>query len=570
MKTARPTREIRPQLKEDTDLIVSTIRRKLKDYLGPGASSARRIKETFAEVDANRSGTIDKREFEKAMAVLRVEVSPADLRILFERFDPDHNGLDYQEFLELLDFNATGKVETRISAKLQEDVDLVLSSIRRKLKDYLGPGASSARKIKEAFAEMDANRSGTIDKREFEKAMSVLRVDVNAADIRILFERFDPDHNGLDYQEFLTLLDFNGTNAGAAEPSVGGSRVSAQLRDDTDSILSTIRRKLEDYLGPGASSARRIKETFAEVDANRSGTIDKREFEKAMSVLRVELNPGDVRMLFDRFDPDHNGLDYQEFMSLVGFKAPSASVSPRRGDEGKEASGVKISTQLRQDTDAIVSSIRRKLEDYLGPGASSARKIKEAFQDMDANRNGTVDKREFETAMAVLRVHVTKADVQLLYERFDPNRDGLDYHEFMNLLGFDAGPRASSSHAPSSSSGRGADESKYSSGAKVSSQLRDETDAIIDTIRRKLEDYLGPGSGSARKIKEAFEDMDSNRNGKIDKREFEKTMSVLRVNVSASDIGLLFERFDTDRNGLDYKEFIDLIGFQASPRKLRF
>lgn len=437
----------------------------------------------------------------------------------------------------------------------------MLSSIRRKLKDYLGPGASSARKIKESFAEMDANRSGTIDKREFEKAMAVLRVDISAADIRILFERFDRNSNGLDYLEFLELLDFNGGDKG--DVSGVGRGVSAQLKDDSDAVLASIRRKLENYLGPGASSARKIKDAFQEIDSNRSGTIDKREFEKAMSVLRVDVNPADVRILFERFDPNHNGLDYSEFIELVGFKQSSSG----RGDEGKESSGVKISTQLRQDTDAIVSSIRRKLEDYLGPGASSARKIREAFEDMDANRDGTIDKREFETAMTVLKVHVAKPDIQLLYERFDPNRNGLDYVEFMSLLGFDGGARSSSAGA---SSGRGADESKFSSGAKVSSQLRQDTDEIVDNIRRKLEDYLGPGSGSARKIREAFEDMDANRNGTIDKREFERALSVLRVSISPRDIGLLFERFDTNRNGLDYKEFIDLIGFPSSPRKLRF
>jgi len=561
---SRERPKVSVQLKEDTDLIVSTIRRKLKDYLGPGAGSARKIKDTFTEMDADRSGTIDKREFEKALSVLRVEVSPADLRILFERFDPNHNGLDYVEFLELLDFNATGRVENRVSAKLQEDVDLVLSSIRRKLKDYLGPGASSARKIKESFAEMDGNRSGTIDKREFEKAMSVLRVEISAADIRILFERFDTNSNGLDYHEFLELLDFNGGGKDEA-PGVGRA-VSAQLKEDSDAVLASIRRKLENYLGPGASSARKIKDAFLDIDSNKNGTIDKREFEKTMSVLRVEVNPADVRILFERFDPNHNGLDYNEFIELVGFKQQS---SGSRGDEGKESSGVKISTQLRQDTDAIVASIRRKLEDYLGPGASSARKIREAFEDMDANRNGTIDKREFETAMTVLKVHVAKPDIQLLYERFDPNRNGLDYVEFMGLLGFDGGARSSSAGAGASSS-RGADESKYSSGAKVSSQLRQDTDEIVDNIRRKLEDYLGPGSGSARKIREAFEDMDANRSGTIDKREFERALSVLRVNISARDIGLLFERFDTNRNGLDYKEFIDLIGFPSSPRKLRF
>jgi Ca2+-binding EF-hand superfamily protein len=242
-------------------------------------------------------------------------------------------------------------------------------------------------------------------------------------------------------------------------------------------------------------------------------------------------------------------------MNMVGF-ATSPRHSDRndrtvsRGaDESKLSSGMKISTQLRDDTDAIVDTIRRKLMDYLGPGSGSARKIKEAFEDMDANRSGTIDKREFEKALTVLRVEVSPADLRILFDRFDPDRNGLNYVEFLELLDFHATGKVET---------------------RVSAKLQEESDAVVATIRRKLESYLGPGAGCVRKMKEAFADMDANRSGTIDKREFEKAMSVLKVNVSARDVSLLFERFDMDRNGLNYLEFIELIGFQASPRKLRF
>ncbi len=106
-----------------------------------------------------------------------------------------------------------------------------------------------------------------------------------------------------------------------------------------------------------------------------------------------------------------------------------------------------------------------------------------------------------------------------------------------------------------------------SSDSKLSPQLRDDTDAII---RRKLEDYLGPGANAARKIEKVFAEMDSDRSGKIDKIEFSKAMAVLRVDLSTTDVRLLYERFDTNRKGLDYKEFMNLIGFQSSPLRLRF
>ena len=533
--------KISAQLKEETDLIVSRIRRKLEDYLGPGASSAKKIKESFAEMDRNRNGKIDKAEFQDAMANLRVEVARPDLALLFERFDTDRNGLDYVEFMDLLGFDSAA---SKVSAQLKADTDAIVDRVRRNLEDYLGPGAGSARKIKEAFAEMDRNRNGKLDKLEFQDAMNVLRVRLDRADVALLFDRFDTDRNGLDYKEFLDLLNFDGSAA----------KISAQLKEETDLIVARIRRKLEDYVGPGAVSGRKIKQTFAEMDRNRNGTIDKAEFQEAMLNLRVDLPRSEVALLFDRFDTNRNGLDYVEFMDLLGYGSGVAV------DDNKAVSGVKINPQLRDDTDAILSRIRMKLEDYLGPGASSARRIKETFAEIDRDRNGSIDKVEFQQAMDTLRVNLTSQDVRLLFDRFDSTGRGLDYREFMDLIGFQTSSPRHSYRSDMS-------ESKASNSPP---QLKDDTDAILSRIRRKLEDYLGPGSSSAHRIKEVFAEIDRDRSGTIDKVEFTQAMDTLRVNVTPSEVRQLFERFDTGRRGLDYKEFMDLIGFQASPRRLRF
>jgi len=293
---------------------------------------------------------------------------------------------------------------------------------------------------------VDTDRSGTIDKREFTKAMSVLRIDLSRSDTELLYERYDTDRNGLDYKEFMELIGF-GQRQGSAVTRE--NRISDQVREDTDNIIKSIRRKLEDYLGPGANSARKIKEIFAEVDTDRSGTIDKREFTKAMSVLRIDLSRSDTELLYERYDTDRNGLDYKEFMELIGFGQQSEQRdmrSPRLSPRGRPTlqRQPSINDQLQEDTDNIIKNIRRKLEDYLGPGAGSAKKIKEVFAEMDDDRSGTIDKREFEKAMTVLRVNLTRSDTELLFERYDRDRSGLNYRDFMDLIGFSsASPRKS-------------------------------------------------------------------------------------------------------------------------------
>jgi len=43
--------------------------------------------------------------------------------------------------------------------------------------------------------------------------MSVLKIDLRKEDINKLFLRFDRDRQGLDYREFLELLDFRDSNS---------------------------------------------------------------------------------------------------------------------------------------------------------------------------------------------------------------------------------------------------------------------------------------------------------------------------------------------------------------------
>ena len=542
---------------ENTNAIIRTIRQTLQDRLGPGASSARRMKETFAEIDSDHSGSIDRREFNQAMLSLRVELTRGEVDALFDRFDMNGRGLDYREFIELIGFDTAPSSAHRPRV---DATDAVTKAIKRKLENRLGPGRGSASRIKETFATMDVDHSGIIDKREFEKAMRVLDVDVDRVDIDALYARHAKDGRGLDYREFIDLIGFEGDVRGRSSSRALDDpasirdrdvrdRDSASLRDDTEVIIKAIRRGLEDHLGPGANSARRIKETFSEIDRDRSGLIDKREFAQALNILRVDVGRSDIDLLFQRFDKNERGLDYREFIDLIGFSGAGSAAAVEGGRGIRDRDDRRISSRLREDTDTIIKTIKRRLDDYLGPGASSARRIKETFSEIDRDRSGSIEKREFVQAMKVLRVDVDRQDTDMLFERFDKDGHGLDYSEFIDMIGFGAG------------AGAGAGSGRSKDDERVSSRLREDTDLIIKTVQRRLEDYLGPGASSARRIKETFSEIDRDRSGSIDKREFAQAMRVLKVDITGRDIDMLFERFDVNGRGLDYSEFIDLIGF---------
>lgn len=122
----------------------------------------------------------------------------------------------------------------------------------------------------------------------------------------------------MSYSEFLALVNFSAHQSG----KVG----SSTLREETDAVIDRIRRSLDDSLGNSASSARRIKETFADIDRNGNNLIDKNELAKALRILRVDATSREVDNIFDRFDVDGKGeLDYRDFLKVIGFQSTSAT-----------------------------------------------------------------------------------------------------------------------------------------------------------------------------------------------------------------------------------------------------
>jgi Ca2+-binding EF-hand superfamily protein len=92
---SQPIADPSPGLK----LIISRLKTVLKDRGGGGFASLQR---TFRIMDDDGSKSLSMAEFKKAMRDIRmVDLSDADLRMLFEHFDADHSGsIDVEEFIQ--------------------------------------------------------------------------------------------------------------------------------------------------------------------------------------------------------------------------------------------------------------------------------------------------------------------------------------------------------------------------------------------------------------------------------------------------------------------------------------
>ena len=110
----------------------------LRDVL---VKNAVRVVDLFRDWDENGDGTVDKREFRKAMAALGVDAPRAEVDRLFDSFDPDGSGcVEYNEMNAALkrrvaldpslQAGAMGKIETKALNKIRSAPRTCSATIR--------------------------------------------------------------------------------------------------------------------------------------------------------------------------------------------------------------------------------------------------------------------------------------------------------------------------------------------------------------------------------------------------------------------------------------------------------
>ena len=150
--------------------------------------------------------------------------------------------------------------------------------------------AGSLTQFAALFTKMDRDKSGSIDRDEFYRAMKALKLPgADKATCDAMFDEVDVDGSGdISFHEYVgfTLLD----------------------------VLSR--------------SATRVINLFKLWDVDRSGTIDLEEFRRAIKTIGFDVPRDAIDAVFRELDEDDSGeIDYDELNRVL--RRTSASCAPR-------------------------------------------------------------------------------------------------------------------------------------------------------------------------------------------------------------------------------------------------
>lgn len=269
---------------------------------------------------------------------------------VFASFDPDSDGsIVFTELhqlliksvrehpkLEPLELKALNSYSLRRQSLSKKDANLLADAIKSPA-DVCGQIRAALKKrlvrVLDLFRQFDDDGNGTIDGREFMKAMYELGLEASEGDVAAVFASFDPNSDGvIEYHEMhellvrseqshpdLAPLDVRAVNAiklrkqriESANANLFQGDFSLES-DSLDSFPQQLRAALHRRLA-------RTIDLFRQLDDDSNGCIDFGEFAKGVSELGLDNVPREVvRTVFRLFDEDGDGLiEYEELDRII-------------------------------------------------------------------------------------------------------------------------------------------------------------------------------------------------------------------------------------------------------------
>ena len=338
------------------------------------------VREAFLAFDDNKDGKINESEFLKTMKIMELGVSDLEIRNLFRFFDKDRTGtIEYREFCDKVQVSAP-----RPSSVSSEDELINRIRIRINEKNL---------SIRQAFLAFDENKDGSISKPEFLKAFRIMDLGVTDSEVERLFSHLDSSRRGsIDYKIFCNTIQESSAPSRESDES-WERNIIVQLRQRiTDKKLS-------------------LRQAFSAFDENRDGKISKQEFSKSFQTMQLGLNEEEINRLFAVFDLRKLGvIDYNLFCDKIQ-ETGSVKSSPSENWEEK-----------------VMEAVRNRIRE-------KNLSIRQAFLAFDENKDGMISSKEFMKAFSIMDLGIPQADVNRLFDSFDPRRTGsIDYRVFCDRL----------------------------------------------------------------------------------------------------------------------------------------
>jgi Ca2+-binding EF-hand superfamily protein len=461
-----------------------SLARKLQDEVGRERLSESAMKRVFKAYDRDHAHAVQRRDFERGLKDLRLDraFSSSEQRELAKAFEDVMGDVKYGSFVDAALGKGGGGSKGSLGERLGRIGERVQHEARR----------MSAGEVEDEFRRADRSGRGELSERDFERCLEKLDLGLSRTELRDVTAATAHGHSHVAYQAFVDFL--------------GGSSSSSSSSSDP---VSRAFARLQQTVRSAAAEGTSMEVSFDHFATRRGQRgISETELCDGLKRLDIRVSRADCAELMERFrcrTPDL--LTLREFEKAMGGS----------GDRAEPDDMQELATKVQR-------IVRRKYPDK--------RDLEDLFEAFDANRDGSVDKYEFEDGLKQLRLDLTRTESKQLMKRFDVDGSGtIDYREFADFA--------------------------WGSGGKSSSKdrttLAETLGRIGENIRREAK-RLG-----RREVEDGFRHADRDGRGELSERDFERCLDKLDLQLSKSDIRRVTGAVRSIGRGKDYMEFVDFV-----------
>ena len=259
------------------------------------------------------------------------------------------------------------------------DVDKALTLIRDKIRGRLEGGPAELRR---AFQFFDRDGSGAIDHEEMRSALK-LRTNLEFSDQMVgeIMKRYDEGSGEVGFNQFAKLVMGSGQDdmTGWSSPSKGGRNMSFDHFNMNEEVhMVNIKRQLK-------KQWKRVKTEFG----HKGGVMDYAQIQDMLYVMNLDMSEKQFAGMMADVDVDGDQqITYMEFINFL------------KRQEIKHNTEKMLPKISNLSVEEAVLMIREKLIAQLTT-AKAATNLRRAFQAVDLDGGGTIEKDEIKEVLRV-------------------------------------------------------------------------------------------------------------------------------------------------------------------------
>lgn len=404
-----PSRVASVQTNDDNGNSEQMIRRKVREHW-------KSMHAAFKRGDPDKTGKIAADLLEDILGRHDITIPAPLWEQRIGELDPSNSGrVSYSGFLKPYskgsDFDK--KVMNAIKVK---SLSVAKRMVREKLEGRIQGGPAGLRR---AFQFFDRDGGNSIDREELEKALAEYLGLVFEKDmVDALFADFSGGAKDINFHAFTVNVmgSTSDTNTSLDSRSL---RSNAKVRDavikgSNDPVF--VRRKVREHW-------KDLQFAFRHADANGNGIITRKDLRRELERFDIILADSQFDSLVNQIDKDGDGeVSYEEFFSHF---------APGQKDEQLDA----LVGTITESTTSVTQAkelIRDKMRGRLSGGPSELRRT---FQMFDRDGGGTIDCKEFETALkSVCGLQFEGKLIQKVMDQFSKGTGEMDFGLFTEAV----------------------------------------------------------------------------------------------------------------------------------------